>query len=196
MRPLMVELCAGTGTMAAAFRALGWRTLTVDVDARHKPDVCADVRALGVELVSEVPGFVWASPPCPEFSRHDQPWTKARNPPEPDMTITRACVALIVAWSPPWWCVENVRGAGPWYRPILGRHVDHIGRAHWLYGRLPVLGKVPVGRQKQSRSSEASVSRSAYAPESCAHIARAVDDAVRLLGVERLEVRQIEGVER
>lgn len=183
-RFLVVELCAGTAVLSRALAALGWETFTVDADPQHRPDWCGDVRALAAHPVLLArPAFVWCAPPCPEFSRHDQPWTKARKPPPPDLSITDACHALVRSWRPPWWCIENVRGARPWYEPRFGPPRVAIGRAHYLYGALPPLPPVlRGGRQKQSRSSSATAARGSYPPHACAQIAEAVDRAVRFFG--------------
>lgn len=181
--PLVVELCAGTGVLSAAFRRRGWRSFTVDTDARHRPDWCGDVRQLGAEVLGgEVPAFVWAAPPCVEFSRHDQPWTKARAPSPPDVSILDACARLVASWRPPWWALETVRGGGPWFRPRFGEPVAHVGRSFYLYGALPPLPRLRMERFKRSRSSGAQVARASYPAGMVDAVAESVDAAVRLLG--------------
>lgn len=61
----MLELFSGTGNMAAAFSAEGYRTLTVDL--YEGADLQMDVRELTVEMILDhlggYPDVVWASPP-------------------------------------------------------------------------------------------------------------------------------------
>ncbi len=45
-QPVMVELFAGSAVMAAEFRRAGYRTITVDNDARTQPDIVADILGL------------------------------------------------------------------------------------------------------------------------------------------------------
>lgn len=181
--PLFVELCAGTATLAAAFRALGWRTLTVDADPQHGCDITADVCALSPDVLGEVPAFVHASPPCPEFSRHSMPWTRARNPPPPDMRIVRACVSLCRAWQPTvGWSVENVRGAVPFFRADgLGEPSAILG-SFYLWGSVPPIAAPRYPRDKERRSSADRIGRASF-PEAVARaIAESVDRERRLFG--------------
>jgi len=66
----MLDVFAGTGSMARAFRELGWETLTVDLNARMAPDVCCDVIEWDYrQFPRDHFDFVHASPPCTEYSR-------------------------------------------------------------------------------------------------------------------------------
>ena len=51
--------------------------------------ILQDVRTIDGHYLSRA-NLIVASPPCDEFSRHDQPWTRARNPPPPDLSLWRA----------------------------------------------------------------------------------------------------------
>ena len=69
---IMIELFSGTGVMSAAFRALGWDTLTVDWDPRLPADAHLDIGALDADTLTRLaggrPDVVWASPDCTTFS--------------------------------------------------------------------------------------------------------------------------------
>jgi hypothetical protein len=183
--PLMVELCAGTGVLAATFRRAGWRTLTVDVDASHRPDVVADLRELRdlSELgdLSEL-AFVWAAPPCAEFSRTFMPWMAAAAP-VPSLELVEASLRLIRSADPPWWAIENVKGALRWFRPLLGEpRASSGGRAVYLWGALPPL-RLPAPRRedwKERRTSGATVARASYPAAVCDAVVASIDAAVRL----------------
>jgi hypothetical protein len=138
-----LDLCCGLGGWAHGLKAEGWRVVGVDSETSfaglYPGDVFirADVRRMPWGLIPPV-GLVVASPPCQEFSRHDQPWTKKRNPPPPDLSIWRAVERLAQLVPAP--CViENVRGAQPF-----------VGSAEWHYGPYYFWGSVPLWRPRLS----------------------------------------------
>lgn len=66
-----VEFFSGTQSVTRRFAAHGFDTVSVDSDARTKPDMCIDV--LGIDpdnLPERLRGadVIWASPPCVVFS--------------------------------------------------------------------------------------------------------------------------------
>lgn len=148
MRPLVVDLCCGLGGWAEGFLADGWDVVGFDIDdafmQRYPGEFhLADVRVLA-RCVAErhmsgwygrlgTASLIVASPPCQEFSRHDQPWTKRRNPPEPDISIWRACEQIAETIGRPL-IIENVRGA----QKFVGRARAHVG-PYYLWGDVPAL---------------------------------------------------------
>lgn len=64
----MLELFAGTHTMADTFREHGWETYTVDWSPDCDVDLHADIGALTpqdiIDLCGGVPDVIWASPDC------------------------------------------------------------------------------------------------------------------------------------
>jgi hypothetical protein len=120
----MVELCAGSGTVAKVFRRAGWETITVDADPSCKPDVVADVRSWRCPPAD----FVWASPPCQQFSL-----ARLRRIEYPDMSVVYACLDRIHESGARWWVVENVRGAVKFFGPP---HVSD-GRTWFFWGDWP-----------------------------------------------------------
>src|ERR1700676_1131616 len=93
MRPLCIDLCCGSGGWATGFMAEGWRVIGYDIEPqpRYPGEFwLGDLRWLdGYSFPS--PCVIVASPPCQEFTRHQMPWTKRCNPPEPDLSIVEAC---------------------------------------------------------------------------------------------------------
>ena len=64
----MFDLFSGTGSVSDAFKVLSWETTTLDRDM--PADIQTDTMVWGYEAVP--PGhfdFIWASPPCAEYSR-------------------------------------------------------------------------------------------------------------------------------
>lgn len=94
------------------------------------------------------PALVVASPPCEEFSRHSMPWTRAKNPPPPDMRLIARCRAIAAALAVPI-VLENVRGAQGW----LGRSKVNCGPFH-LWDDAPAIVPVFKGRKKESYGSK------------------------------------------
>lgn len=129
MTPTVLDLCCGLGGWARGFLDLGWRVIGVDIEPLPYPGelIVCDVRQLDVRTLPPIT-LVVASPPCEAFSRWDMPWTRAKNPPPPDLSIVEACQRIARELGAPL-VLENVRGAQKW----LGRSVATYG-TRYLWG--------------------------------------------------------------
>jgi len=143
--PILIDLCCGRGGWTKGAQAEGYRAIGFDLSQdfeRVYPGefVCGDVRVLMRDVLDrERPSkyrdlirqaaLICASPPCEEFSRHQMPWTKRRNPPEPDLSVVEACRKIAAATGRPM-VLENVRMAQRW-----------LGRARWHTGPFYSLGR-------------------------------------------------------
>ena len=127
----MLDLFSGLGGASSAMRRRKWDTLRVDIDSRFRPDICADLASWSYE--GPPVDLLWASPPCVEYSREDQPW--ARQGIVPDNTLIRATHRLILEIQPRYWIIENVRGAQRWW-----------GKACWHSGPIYLWGYFPSFR--------------------------------------------------
>ena len=68
-RPRCLELFSGTGSICRAFERLGWEVVSVDLDPRFGPDVCADILSWDYSVYEpDHFDFVWASPVCTQYS--------------------------------------------------------------------------------------------------------------------------------
>lgn len=124
---IALDLYSGTGAATAAFRKRGWSVFTVDLDLARRPDVVADVRQLPI---SGGVDFLWASPPCVEFSDANAhiPAIARR----PSLECVFATLQAVRDLRPRFWILENVKGA----IPFLGIPVQKIGP--WcLWGYFP-----------------------------------------------------------
>jgi hypothetical protein len=155
----MLDLCSGTKSASAAFLDAGWEVVTLDNEPGNNPDILRDVRDWLPILSDHKYDFIWASPPCTEFAREFMPWSKTGK--EPDMSIVNACIRTIKRLKPEYWCIENVRGAIPYFREPLGKPRAIIGAFHF-WGNFPPLPHVRITwRKKETMSSSWDAQRGA-----------------------------------
>ncbi len=89
------------------------------------------------------PDFIWASPPCLEFSQaFNAPRSIARREGrefEADLSAVLDALDLIEELNPKNWCVENVKGAIPDFAniPALGSPMNY--QPFFLWGDIPPL---------------------------------------------------------
>lgn len=157
VKPLAIDLCSGLGGWTDGFLAEDFRVIGVDLVASpgYAGDlVLQDILTLDGRRFREAMVIV-ASPPCTEFSRHDMPWTRARHPDSPDLSLVRACVRIAEEAGAPL-VLENVRGLQMWWQQA----VWHWG-PYYLWGNgVPALMPGDVTRRcKESYSSFATAER-------------------------------------
>ncbi len=185
--PLALDLYAGTGGATAAFRERGWTVVGVELDARHAPDVVADVTRW--TWAGARPDLVWASPPCTEFTRRALPWLRAQYPAPPSLELVDAARRIIAATRPRYWVIENVRGAVRWLRPLLGEFRAHVG-PFFLWGEFPAFPAPPLrANYKQGQSSRNRVERGHVPLDLSRALADAIDRELRLLAPTTRELR-------
>jgi hypothetical protein len=136
--PLAIDLCHGKGGWTRGLLDSGFRVIGFDI-ARFPEypgqSVLQDVRTLhGLQL--RCAALIVASPPCQEFSRHDMPWTRARNPPPPDLSIVEAIWRIRKESGVPT-IIENTRGSRKFLEQIIGQ-ARRVG-SFFLYGDVPAL---------------------------------------------------------
>lgn len=122
---LCIDLCSGLGGFSAAFRDAGWEVVTVDIDPRFEPTVCADITKAGLygeianatkttdlrERFSKI--IVLASPPCERFSLACHTWPKTGI--QRALQIVGACLETISLVKPDSWLLENPKGRLRWF---------------------------------------------------------------------------------
>ncbi len=67
--PILLELFSGTGSMGKAFKARGWKIISVDIDPATASTMCMDVRDLTQRQLPAHPDLIWASPVCAHCPR-------------------------------------------------------------------------------------------------------------------------------
>ena len=66
----LLDLFTGTGSIAKVARDLGFEVVSLDIDPKCNPDICADITEFDYKCQLEAGEFdvIWASPPCETFS--------------------------------------------------------------------------------------------------------------------------------
>ena len=66
----LLDLFTGTGSIAKVARDLGYEVVSLDIDPKCNPDICADITEFDYKCQFEAGEFdvIWASPPCETFS--------------------------------------------------------------------------------------------------------------------------------
>jgi len=112
-----LDLFSGLGGFSAAFEdADGWDVVTVEIEEKFDPDICADVMDL---RPSDLPDadVILASPPCEEFSPANN--LNGEREPDPEaVALVYHTLGLIKAKRPAYWFMENPRGR---LRTLIGR---------------------------------------------------------------------------
>ena len=113
---ICLDLCAGKGGLSQAFDdADGWDVVTVDIQEKFDPDICADVLDL---RPSDLPDadVVVGGPPCTTMSvagnqtEHYVDGQPNSEEAQEHVLVAYHVVGLARALSPDWWFVENPRG--------------------------------------------------------------------------------------
>lgn len=143
-KPLMFDLFCGLGGATEGFIAEGWECIGIDIE-RHDYGSGGYPGQLWLQDIMTVSGaqlrhadFIWASPPCQQYSYRAMPWKRAKALPPPDNSLFEACFriqreACEAAGRYVPMVVENVRGAQKW-----------VGKAQWRYGSFFLWGDVPA----------------------------------------------------
>ena len=129
---LIIDLYSGTGGATQAMKDRGWDVITVDIDERFNPTYAVDVRQFLDVYDGRTPDFIWASPPCIEFSRVEKPWFDDVRPSEESLQLVYAVFRIVRVLRPKFWILENVRGAQHW----IGRAPFHVGSVY-MWGWFP-----------------------------------------------------------
>ena len=136
-RKVIWDLCSGLGGWSEAFAQSDWVVIRIEVNPAL--EYVPFTRILDVkdwmDWIDSLPhpDLVVASPPCTEFSTANP---VSRENFDPDMSIVRACLDIIDYIKPTYWILENVKGACPYIKKIIGHHKQFIG-PFFLWGNFP-----------------------------------------------------------
>jgi hypothetical protein len=101
----LLELFSGTGSIGRAFESRGWEVISLDI----LPGATITSNILHWEYKNYPPGhfdFIWASPPCTEYSIAR---TRAKTPRDFETAdaIVKSTLEIIEYFKPPLWLIEN-----------------------------------------------------------------------------------------
>lgn len=115
-KKLCIDLCSGKGGFSSAFRSdSSWDVVTVELDKKHKPTICADVRHLPIKDNLQ-PDCLLMGPPCERNSIACPRW------PQKGIglayQVVGACLEAVVDLKPKAWLMENPKGRLRWFMQV------------------------------------------------------------------------------
>lgn len=160
-RKVIWDLCSGLGGWTEAFVQSDWFVIRIDnnPELEYVPFTRIwDVKDW-MDWIDDLPhpDIIVASPPCQEFSTANP---VSRIDFDPDMSLVQACLDIIDYAKPTYWVLENVKGACPYIRKLIGHHRQFIG-PFFLWGNFPFIEDRRMRGYKKDIASEKSRTRSA-----------------------------------
>ena len=113
----LLELFSGTGSIGRAFEAQGWEVISLDI----LPPATIITNILDWDFREYPPGhfdFIWASPPCTEYSIARTRATRPRDFELADSLVAKA-LDIIEYFEPFLWLLENPTTGYLKHRPII-----------------------------------------------------------------------------
>ena len=99
---LLLELFSGTGSVGRVAKKFGYTVISLDL---KNADICSDILEWDyTEYPTGMFHFIWASPPCTEYSRAKT--TGVRKIEEANK-IVKKTIEIIEYFKPQWWVIEN-----------------------------------------------------------------------------------------
>ena len=100
----ILELFSGTASVSKMFKENGNETFTIDNNKSCNPDLCIDILKLDIKNIPFKPDFIWASPPCIDYSHAKRTGTSFI---EYSNMLVIKTLSLIIALKPKYWIIEN-----------------------------------------------------------------------------------------
>ena len=100
----VLELFSGTGVVSKTLRELGHECFTIDNNLKCNPNKCIDILKLKISEIPFKPDFIWASPPCTDYSHAKRTGTSYI---ELSNMFVIKTISLILALKPKFWVIEN-----------------------------------------------------------------------------------------
>jgi site-specific DNA-cytosine methylase len=113
---LVIDVCAGLGGFSQAFKDdPEYEVVTIEVNKKQRPTICADVRYLPLKK-DLAPVLLLQSPPCNHFSLACLQFPRVGV--KQALEVVGACFEAVAWLKPKRWLIENPRGR---LRHIIGK---------------------------------------------------------------------------
>ena len=99
-----IELFSGTKSVSETLKENGFKIFTLDNNPKTKPDLCKDILKVGIDEFPKDIFFLWASPPCIDYSHAKRTGTSYI---ELSNMLVIKTISLILALNPEYWVIEN-----------------------------------------------------------------------------------------
>jgi hypothetical protein len=135
----LLELFAGTKSVGAVAKEMGWEVFSSDILPEFSTDYTADILDFDYDRVPWIPDVIWASPPCTTFSvasigRH---WTGGFRAYEPKTEAAKTGMAIVQKT-----------------KDIIGSFIDQNPNLMWfIENPRGVLRKLPVLKDSPRRET-------------------------------------------
>lgn len=113
----ILDLCSGTGAWSQPYVDAGYNVIRVDLqlgyDVKLWPSNFSDFARLPNEFVSVVElniHGILAAPVCTVFSGSGARWARTDEAIHQGLSLVDACLRIVYATNPKWWCLENPVG--------------------------------------------------------------------------------------
>lgn len=152
MKPLILDLCGGTGSWSKPYRDSGEYDVQVvdpQVWLANDPGT-GDVRLF--EWIKRRPRGILCAPPCTDLSGSGARWWAAKGPQAllDALAVADACCRIVLLHKPDWWALENPVGrlrryyGDPTYIFDPCDHGDPYTKKTLLWGEFTIPDQNPV----------------------------------------------------
>lgn len=160
----ILDLCAGTGNWSKPYADAGYNVIKVEYkdggDARLFPSEVSTWDRLPKDFEDirnyEVHG-VLAAPPCTVFAGSGARWARTDTEILEGLSVVDACLRIVYATNPVWWCLENPVGKlNKWIgNPVASFQPNEYGDDYTkrtnLWGKFNMPEKNPVEATQGSK---------------------------------------------
>ena len=127
----ILELFSGTGEFSRIAKEQGHEVFTVDNNSKCNPDLCIDILKLKMEDIPFKPDFIWASPPCTDYSHAKRTGTSFI---ELSNMLVIKTISFILALKPKYWIIENPQTGTLKFQYFI-RDLPYTDVSYCMYGK-------------------------------------------------------------
>jgi len=127
----ILELFSGTGIVSEVFEKEGHEVFKIDNNPKCNANLCIDVLKLSIKDIPFKPDFVWASPPCIDYSHAKRTGTSYI---ELSNMLVIKTLSLILALKPKYWVIENPQTGTLKFQYFM-RDLPYTDVSYCMYGK-------------------------------------------------------------